>query len=1026
MSPYQCSFLQDIFEVVTTQNGGTASHALNHVSDFIFQTEHAVLSLALVTGDYDGVLNANGFPDDELVLVIDQGLFISARSFEVCPSDQSVPPKPCSFDITPKANLNLAPLAGLTGARSGRLNWFGATDQLVVAFDLPGASLVEIYTFDKDLNFKFMNSQAQPLSSIAKLAIGQFDQDLGSDLDRGIFAKAPNLQIALLQITACKTWELAIYNVEPENKFSMSEVSFSKVDIDSDCYCQLRYMQRRFNLYVYPVIRHTVCPNGRTCPPAQKHPLHVIFSGPDRITRANINTCTVEWFQLAHETGNVFSYPPNQTLLNTSRKLSNPDFDLNGTTVLGNTTFFTDSSTQKESMQWSQGGGSNISVGSSASFSFDESVSISSTFNIDIFGGGTADSFSANQSKAVNSLKTPSEIVGASTGVTITKAGNFATPPLYEYGVEGFIFGQPDPPGSFQKIEQEIYQQTTGPLEVGFTANPLQGGSWWTSSSSGSYTTAPDIALNHPVRWSFSEQAASSPRPANCIQSPQDQMDCFTFNASPDFSNQETCPNLDCMWSSEFHWMRGLLITPADADGGPQITQATAGDKLRLRARVYNYSLHQADAGVSLHARLYRQEWQPTCPDTDVDCQSNVPIGESALIEEVQTDPVDPFNEQTLNWTLLETTLDTTELGDKYFIFWVVIWLEDENGGLVAEIPQHGLKDVPGPLASIADVPIESHSNNVGYYHMPFYIFPEQSNAAPMKDPASEADVGLIMEQVTLSHSHATKNEKIEIKAILSTGDQSEDGVMVLFFDGDPDAGGEMFDMELVSHIRANEVYQLRVPFRPHTCGTHEIFVVAADGRSTSPKSMALLEVDCEPLAVIDPEGKVYLYGSIRNSATARIAGEIAYSGELNLDSATLTLNSLFKEAGTELLKTPKEDAFLPLTLEATPKGDETNAIFKTPPGEWPNIRVKISRRNDRLKFVVRVHRMTLEAPRLCQGTPLITALETGFRVEDGNIEPVEIKTAQEWVCRVNAMETFDSYVYGELSIKLGNRRQIE
>ena len=333
-------------------------------------------------------------------------------------------------------------------------------------------------------------------------------------------------------------------------------------------------------------------------------------------------------------------------------------------------------------------------------------------------------------------------------------------------------------------------------------------------------------------------------------------MDCFTFNAPPDFSNQQTCPNLDCLWSSEFHWMRGLLITPADADGGPQITQATAGDKLRLRARVYNYSLHQAAAGVSLHARFYRQEWQPTCPDTDVDCQSNVPIGESVLIEEVQTDPVDPFNEQTLNWTLLETTLDTTELGDKYFIFWVVVWLEDENGGLVAEIPQHGLKDVPGPLTSIADVPIETHSNNVGYYHMPFYIFPEQSNAAAMKDPASEVDVGLIMEQVTLSHSGATKNEKIEIKAILSTGDQSENGVAVLFFDGDPDAGDEMFDMEMISHIRANEVYQLRVPFRPRTCGTHEIFVVAADGSSASPKSMAILEVDCEPLAVIDPDAR--------------------------------------------------------------------------------------------------------------------------------------------------------------------------
>jgi hypothetical protein len=61
------------------------------------------------------------------------------------------------------------------------------------------------------------------------------------------------------------------------------------------------------------------------------------------------------------------------------------------------------------------------------------------------------------------------------------------------------------------------------------------------------------------------------------------------------------------VWTSEFHWMKGFLITQASANGtGPQTTQATAGDQLLLQARVYNYSLTDMANGTTAVVRFYK------------------------------------------------------------------------------------------------------------------------------------------------------------------------------------------------------------------------------------------------------------------------------------------------------------------------------------------------------------------------------------------------------------------------------------
>jgi hypothetical protein len=50
-------------------------------------------------------------------------------------------------------------------------------------------------------------------------------------------------------------------------------------------------------------------------------------------------------------------------------------------------------------------------------------------------------------------------------------------------------------------------------------------------------------------------------------------------------------------------------------------------------------------------------------------------------------------------------------------------------------------------------------------------------------------------------------------------------GATVLFYDGDPEAGGTLFDVERLGHLRAHDTYDVHVPFRSNVCGTHRIFV---------------------------------------------------------------------------------------------------------------------------------------------------------------------------------------------------------
>jgi hypothetical protein len=579
----------------------------------------------------------------------------------------------------------------------------------------------------------------------------------------------------------------------------------------------LFFSQTRVNIFYYPVIRQTVCPAAKpNCADNEKRPLHVQFSGPDMVTQSDIDATTQEWYQPPWEPGNVFSYPWSLALLQQAYPRLTP-LTTNPAPRRG-----TDTSEVVYATTWTQGSGTSQSSGSVSTNSTDVSISVAAKASIEGFGIDGSAGFDANSSQSVGTVNTSTQTVSSSTGVQVNKpdfgdvvAENY----LYDFG--GYVFGLTPPAGTVQSIpltnaqHQPISIQSTGPLVVGFVADPrlLDGQPlpWWLQAYK-----LPDVALNHPERWDWSESTRTA-----------------SFNLF-----DKDVPPLD----QSFYHMKGLFITPADATGaGPQLETATAGDQLQLQARVYNFSLVDMPADAAVHVRFYGQVWD------NAELQ-----GDSFLIGEDVIAPIPGFpststgNDTMPNWALARTTFDTTGRNNQYLVFWVLVWMEDPSGALTPELEGHGLTGNPRALsfAKITEVPTEAYSNNVGLYgyNTPFFI---AAPTSPLGKVPSTGD--LTIDRIDVPLSPILLDTKTKVSVVLRTGATPLGTLLVLFYDGDPREGGRPFDVQQIPAIPANSTYVSRVFFRPQTEGDHTVFVVAAPGTAGAVDDSVTLSVIAAP-----------------------------------------------------------------------------------------------------------------------------------------------------------------------------------
>jgi hypothetical protein len=597
------------------------------------------------------------------------------------------------------------------------------------------------------------------------------------------------------------------------SNFSSTEFDVSAATRTAD---SVFYDDSRLNIWVYPVLGQKACPATLPdCSADQQLPLTIQFSGPDQIDTGNISADLASWYQPPWEFGNIFSYPATKEQL----ALIYPD--LAKTQLSSDLTFYTDNSSKKIQTNWSSGSEQGSTTAFSDNFSFDlEGTVVTSVGVGDITTAKTSGSLKVSGSFGFETLQTNTASMQASNGIGIQAVGLFHDPPNYAYAVIPVILGNSPPAGigdSKQPPAADI--QTIGPLKTAFVADPLanSAGGWW----AGAYSSAPDVALNHSSRWILTEPALGNPIPDNCANTGTgaSQMDCADI--APYTPNDP--------WDSEFFRIHSFFITTADKPGaGPQLGFATAGDKLDLGVRVYNYSLVPMPEGTTVHVRFYGMPW---------DTSNSKPASNSFLIGETVLDPIPPFSDSSgapLNWVIAHTPtpFDTTLYSGKSLVFWVVVWMQDATGNLVPEIQGHGLKSVPGTLTSLADVPVEmatdtqgnpvSYSNNVGLYHSVFNVLPPPNELAALP-PSNPAEITLA--GVFAAKEHIRPGEMDIITALLKAGPNGATGLKVYFYNGDPSNGGKLIALETAS-VQGNSTTQVRIPYHAPTDGVHRIWAL--------------------------------------------------------------------------------------------------------------------------------------------------------------------------------------------------------
>jgi hypothetical protein len=628
----------------------------------------------------------------------------------------------------------------------------------------------------------------------------------------------------------------------------------------------------QINVYTYPVIGQ--CFTLNPC-----DPVYVQFSGPDNVNYGQATGgSNLEWYQPVQEPGNIFSYPATLAQLANNLPTGITFQPLSATDI-----YWDPQQSSTSSTNWFNQGTNSVTAGSTNTHSFDTSLSVSGGVNFDGVGATAKLGFDYNDSSSISTHNTGIVTLASSTGVTVTTGtpANSNLPIETDYQGQTVIFGQTNPNVVQTDASPSTTVQAHGSITVAqladmmsqsSTSGGIQSATYWVQA----YTAAPDIALNHPVRWNQT--------PPSGVNGQTVTFNCpFGYSASPGLpcvtSNSDTDP-LTGYASASFYTMKGLFITPGNTFNGPQIASTTLGSAVNLKARVYNYSLSNYPTGSTLHVQFYAQPYDTEkgqflagtnadgfAPAIFIGNGTTESGGTSvppppAFCGGPPTTNVDPCTVSpgniTNNWEYVYASWNTGNGGvtaNSTWKFWVVTWVQDSDGNLVSELPGHGLTALPTGAAynSLADVPIELYSNNLGLYEQAFTVFPttstsSQAASTPVSKQLRVGKISTRNNAPVLRHSYTTI-----LAPHIALGDHI-DTIHTYYYDGDPAKPGSLFDIQRIPRVIPGSIYIDTVNFRSETCGPHTILVrsVPMDGSAAATTSIATFRVTDDPIASID------------------------------------------------------------------------------------------------------------------------------------------------------------------------------
>jgi hypothetical protein len=606
------------------------------------------------------------------------------------------------------------------------------------------------------------------------------------------------------------------------------------------------FTSQRHNVFYYPVIGKTVCPNSDTCADSEKTQMYVVFSVPDQTVQQGMDATTLEWYQPVQEPGNIFSYPASYGQL-AAQVPGGAQQLTTEATFLG-----TGTATVTQNTTWSGNGSNSRSAGTVNSFA--EGLGISAS------GVGTAleakvnfnVSVNVNASQSFDSLHTSTQTLTASEGLAFTKPGfngkinNYAN---YSFGP--YILGSTPFADTFQNLSTESNGQSPvdvssgGPLYMAYVVELSPDGispedAYWRQAYN-----LPDVGLNHPHRWGYDSSTGT-----------------------PIFHGLSTNYHSD-LGNELFYKMKGFFISRVgDPLESSNLTTANAGDKLELTARVYNFSPIATDArslvvpADHIWATFWGQEWDGTAKHL---------TGQAFLIGAARIPRIDGFGPGAQNWVnaTIPTPFDTSGYAGKYLVFWVTVFMETKDLKLVPEIPDHGVTVSPSGViySDLTQFPTEAYGNNIGLYGSvsPLYIAkpvqPGLQGVESVNGPATVAGFSLPPGGVLL-------DQKAPISANIVTG-SSAARAQVTFYDGDPAKGGKAFGYLSIPHIDANSNYWAPSYYDARSCGQHTIFAVANTGSGQSSNSAKVL-VNIDPVATIQTMA-TYLHSGNQSDTSIKL-----------------------------------------------------------------------------------------------------------------------------------------------------------
>lgn len=794
---------------------------------------------------------------------------------------------------------------------------------------------------------------------------------------------------------------------------------------------------KQLNVYTYPVIGQTACPvESPNCPsdcspgpsPCPKQPLMVQYSAPDNITYAPpTDGGSLEWYQPVTEPGNLFSYPGSLTLLEqTEPQQTDPNTGVTSSAIhllTSDSSVWDSQSTGKVNIQWSAGAGASKSVSITDAFSFDIGVSVKFKESDLVSSGSQKFAFDTNQSLSLGTLNTSTQQFTASTGVILNRGLGPDGPGSSEeflYEGQSYIYGLQQPIGAIQSDITTPTENVSsqGPFKVAHVADMLstgliQSGDWWKTA----YTSAPDLALNHPQRWLQKLPTSQNTQQVmfNCPVGFEAAFGTPSSDPGSCVANYDQ-PTPQKISESAFYKMKGLFVTP-DTETGPATTIATLGDVLTVQARVYNYSLANMPQGTSIHAAFYAQPWDSSqgtfaSGNTEYKFANAVFIGEDVFMDPIPafcggSDNIDSCTDQNapLNWVLAKAQWDTSLLSpvpvtNTNWSLWVVVWMEDDNGELLTEIKEHGLNSIPGTdLGSLAEVDIETYSNNLGFYNQVFTL--ELPNAAATAVAPVGPNVGerhLSIEQMEVDTAKLAADRQSIVRVHYQANNGRYDRIVALLYEGDPEDGGQLLDMDIVPTIDADTRFVVPFVYRPRNCGWHTLYAQTYQNDGLDPVvGKVTVKVPCAPLGVSKLRGMARGAGKHKGkpSGAVRIKGQLRLTRELDLSSpsTTVTLEALLSETlgAGELVDG------IPLELVPGHHNNRRAATFVTEKGSAPKavLQIVAGRQTGSYSFRLSVEHASIEGAELCPSPDLKTQLS----IYDDDPVPALLTTELKWYC---------------------------